>query len=196
MEAPLPALTTLISVEETTMADCTYTTPARFSEAALSFQPTPVMQRFAALMSNVAAYIEAERDLEHCNSVDPSCDHWIADAEQARKAVLVGLNTLDAAPVHARHDIPLRRYGQLTRLLIESDNPEDFRAVFALPDRFPHHFRCRGSDRAAARVNLLISAFTQHLNALATLCDFNDPIHAQAMGNDADASGLLISSAA
>lgn len=160
------------------MADCTFTIPFRFSEASPSLRPTPVTRQFGALMQRIPAYIEAERDLDHSGIWDPACDAWIADAECARNHVLATIATLNTTPVQGHHDMAMRRWGRLTRLLIESDSTGDFRAVFALPDRFPHHFRCRGTDCAAARTNLLIAAFQQHLYDLATLPDFREPIAA------------------
>ena len=154
------------------------------------------MQRFAAVMRDLAAYIEAERDLEHCDSCDPSCDAWLLDAERAREAVLGCLAVLDLTPVHARHDMPLRRYGQLTRILIECDTPAEFLGAFGVPERFPDHFRCHHSNRMARRVNLMINAFKQHLDALATLSDFADLIDANHIVIDADVCDSMISSAA
>ncbi|ADO43098.1 hypothetical protein [Ketogulonicigenium vulgare] len=156
------------------MADCISTTSFRFPKVAASFRATPMTVKFGAVMRNLASYIEAERDLEHCDSVDPSCDAWIRDAERARAHVLDAISALHAAPILRAEDMPLRRYAELTQMLIQSDSATQFCAIAALPARFYQLFHCSGPDLTAHRVNLLIAAFDQHLHALATLSDFTD----------------------
>ena len=150
----------------------------RPSEALASFRPTPVTTRFTTMMRDVAAYIEAERDLAHCDSWDPACDQWIRDAERARAHVLDAITALRAAPTQRREDLPLRRCADLAQMLIESDSPEQVRDILALPDRFPHAFRCAGNGPVARRVDLMVANFQQHLNALAHLPDFTGMVEA------------------
>lgn len=158
------------------MANCTFTIPVHFSEAMSSFRPTPVTIQFGAVMRDLSAYIEAERDLEHSGSWDLACDAWIRDAERARARVLDRITALRAAPSQRREDLPLRRSADLAQMLIESDSPEQVSDILALPDRFPHFFRCGSDSPVARRVNLMVAAFQQHLHTLATLSDFTGMI--------------------
>ncbi|WP_051416257.1 hypothetical protein [Paracoccus sp. J55] len=150
----------------------------RHSEAAPSFCPTPVTIQFGAVLRDLSAYIEAERDLEHCDSWDPACDAWIRDAERARTRVLDGITALRVAPIRRREDLPLRRCADLAQMLIESDSPEQVRDIIVLPERFPDVFRCTSDGPVARRVDLMVAAFQQHLNALARLPDFTGMVEA------------------
>ncbi|WEJ79881.1 hypothetical protein EQ718_06045 [Paracoccus versutus] len=147
-------------------------------------------------MRDLSAYIEAERDLEHCDSWDPACDAWIRDAERARVRVLDGISALRVAPTCRREDLPLKRSAELARMLIESDSPQQVRDILALPDRFPSFFRCAGDSPAARRVDLMIAAFQQHLRSLATLSDFTGMIEADHLAIEPDASNLMLAPAA
>ncbi|QEU07413.1 hypothetical protein [Paracoccus yeei] len=150
----------------------------RISEAVPSFRPTSITLHFASVMRDLSSYIEAERDLEHCDSWDPACDAWIRDAERARVRVLDAITALRAAPTRRREDLPLRRYADLAQMLIESDSPEQVRDIIVLPDRFPDFFRCAGDGPVARRVDLMVASFRQHLNTLAHLPDFTGMIEA------------------
>lgn len=196
MEAPLPALTTLISVEETTMADCIPTTFARLPKGVSSFSPTPIMQEFRKVTCYFGAYIEAERDLEHCGSWDPACDAWIRDAERARTRVLHYLAQLDATPLERHDDQPLKRLGKVAQMLIESDTPKAFRNTLALRDYFPDLFRCTDPGPAGRRTNQLVAAFQQHLNGLSELPDFMDTIEADRAETERDNPDHLMAPAA
>ncbi|WP_374292909.1 hypothetical protein [Paenirhodobacter enshiensis] len=154
------------------------TTAPDIPEVNSAFTHTPVTIQFSSVMRNLSAYIEAERDLEHCDSCDPACDAWIRDAEQARADVLEAIAALRAAPNRRLGDLPLRRCAYLAKMLVESDNPEQVRDILALPDRFPDLFRCAGDSLVARRVDLMVANFQQHLNALAHLPDFTGLIEA------------------
>lgn len=147
-------------------------------------------------MRNLANYIEAERDLEHCGSWDPACDAWIRAAERARVQVLDGITALRAAPTCRREDLPLRRYAGVAQMLIESDRPEQVRDILALPDRFPHLFRCASDSPVARRIDLMVSAFQQHLHALATLEDVADMVEADCFVVEPDAPATMLAPAA
>ncbi|MFC3087894.1 hypothetical protein [Tabrizicola soli] len=178
------------------MANCTFTTSGRLSEAAPSFTHTPLTQCFIAVMRDLSAYIEAEQDLEHCDSFDPACDAWISDAERARTCVLDRLALLHVAPVRRREDIPLRHFGKVTRLLIESETPEAFGQALALPSQFASFFKCHGDSATARRVNLMIAGFQAQLRNLETLADFAAPVAAEYCGIDADEADALMAPAA
>lgn len=150
----------------------------RPSEAVPSFRPTPVTIGFTAMLGDLSAYIEAERDLEHCDSWDPACDAWIRDAERARARVLDGITHLRAAPNQRREDLPLKRCADMAQMLIESDSSRQVRDILALPVRFPHLFRCAGDSPVARRVDLMVAAFQQHLRTLASLPDFTGVVEA------------------
>lgn len=149
-----------------------------FPEASSAFTHTPVTHQFAAVMRDLADYIEAERNLEHCGSWDPACDAWIRDAERARARVLKGVAALRKAPNRRREDLPLKRSAELAQMPIESDSPQQVRDILALPGRFPHFFSCASESPAARRVNLMVAAFRQHLGDLATLSDFTGMVEA------------------
>lgn len=168
----------------------------RPSEALASFRPTPVTTRFTTMMRDVAAYIEAERDLAHCDSWDPACDQWIRDAEEARTQVLDAITALRGTPVCRREDLPLRRYADLAQMLIESDCPEQVRDILALPRRFPHLFRCADTSPIGRRVNLMMASFQQHLHALATLEDVADMVEADCFVVEPDAPATMLAPAA
>lgn len=150
----------------------------RLSEAVPSFCPTPITIQFGAVMRDLSAYIEAERDLEHCDSWDPACDQWIRDAERARAHVLDAITALRGTPACRCEDQPLKRLGQMAQMLIESDSPEQVRDILALPDRFPDAFRCASDSPVARRVNMMVAGFQQHLHALAHLPDFTGMVEA------------------
>ncbi|WP_323716416.1 hypothetical protein [Paracoccus aminovorans] len=166
------------------------------SEALASFRSTPVTLHFASVMRDFSAYIEAERDLEHCDSWDPACDAWIRDAERARTRVLDAIANLCAAPNQRREDLPLRRCADLAQMLIESDSPEQVRDILALPVRFPDFFRCAGTGLVAGRVDLMVAAFQQHLHALARLPDFTGMVEADDLAIEPDAPNLMLAPAA
>jgi len=166
------------------------------SEAVPSFCPTPVTTLFGTMMRDLSTYIEAERDLEHCGSWDPACDQWIRDAEFARARVLDKITTLREAPTRRREDFPLKRCADLAKMLIESDSPEQCNTILALPDRFPHFFRCASDSPVARRVNLMVSAFRQHLHTLATLSDFTGMVEAGAVSTERDEPVTLLAPAA
>ena len=171
------------------MADCISTTSARFPKGAPSFHLTPLMQNFRKVTCNFGAYIEAERDLEHCDNWDPACDAWIRDAERARARVLDVLAELNATPLERHEDQPLKRLSKMAQMMIESDTPEAFRNTFQLRDYFPDLFRCADTGPTGRRINQLIAAFQQHLNALSELPDFTDAIevdHAETDWDDPD----------
>lgn len=165
------------------MAIQTPITAPAFPEASSAFTHTPVTHQFAAVMRDLADYIEAERDLEHCDSWDPACDAWIRDAERARTRVLDAIANLCAAPNQRREDQPLKRCAELARMLIECDSPEQVRDILALPGRFPHFFCCASDSPVARRVDLMVAAFRQHLGDLATLSDFAGMVEAGGAGN-------------
>jgi len=171
------------------MADCIPTTFARLPKGALSFHLTPVMQEFRKVTCNFGAYIEAERDLEHCGSWDPACDAWIRDTERARNRVLDGLAKLCSTPLERHEDQPLKRLGKMAQLLIESDTPKTFRDTLALQAYFPALFRCADTSPIGRRTNQMIAAFQPHLNALSALPDFMETIeadHAEINRDDPD----------
>lgn len=149
-----------------------------FPEANSTFTHTPVTIRFASVLRYIADYIEAERDLEHCDSWDPACDTWIRDAERARADVLEAIAALRATPNRRLEDLPLRRCADLAKMLIESDSPEQVQDILALPDRFPDLVRCAGDGPVARRVDLMVVNFRQHLHTLARLPDFTGLIEA------------------
>lgn len=171
------------------------TAPA-FPKASSAFTHTPVTHQFAAVMRDLADYIEAERDLEHCDSWDPACDAWIRDAEEARTRVLDAIASLRAAPTRRHEDLPLKRCAELAQMLIESDSQEQVRAILALPGRFPHLLRCAGDSPVARRVDLMVAAFQQHLRVLASLPDFTGMIEADHLAIEPDASNLKLAPAA
>ena len=178
------------------MADHTFTVSAKTTEVASSFAHTPTTIRFAAVLRDLADYIEAERDLEHCDSWDLACDAWIRDAERARARVLDGISALRKAPNRRREDLPLKRSADLAQMLIESDSPQQVRDILALPDRFPSFFRCAGDSPVARRVNLMVAAFRQHLGDLATLSDFTGMVEAEDPAIEPDDPLTLLAPAA
>lgn len=178
------------------MAILTPITAYDFPEADSAFTHTPVTHHFAKMMRDFVAYIDAELDLEHCNSWDPACDAWIRDAERARTRVLDTIANLCAAPSQRREDLPLRRCAGLARMLIESDCPQQVRDILALPDRFPHAFRCVGDGPVARRVDVMVAAFQQHLHTLARLPDFTGMVEADDLAIEPDAPNLMLAPAA
>ncbi|WP_017998955.1 hypothetical protein [Paracoccus sp. N5] len=164
----------------------------RHSEAVPSFRPTPVTIQFGAVMRDLSAYIEAERDLEHCDSWDPACDAWIRDAERARAHVLDAITALRGTPVCRCEDQPLKHLGQMAQMLIESDSPEQVRDILALPDRFPDAFRCASDSPVARRVNMMVAGFQQHLHALATLENVADMVEADCFVVEPDTPATML----
>ncbi|WP_128255388.1 hypothetical protein [Falsirhodobacter deserti] len=164
----------------------------RHSEAAPSFRPSPVTVLFGAMMRNLSAYVEAERDLEHCGSWDPACDMWIRDAEHARTHVLDAIASLRGAPIRRAEDLPLRRCAAVAQMVIESDSPRHVRDILLLPDRFPHAFRCASNGPVARRVDLMVASFQHHLHALGALADIMDTVEADCCTTEPDAPETML----
>ncbi|OYU37584.1 MAG: hypothetical protein CFE33_19875, partial [Pseudorhodobacter sp. PARRP1] len=148
--------------------------PIRISEAVAAFQHTPISQCFIAVLQDLSAYIEAERDLEHAGAFDLAFDGWFVDAERAREQVLGDLCDLQRAGVSRREDLPLKRIGVLTRLLIESDTPTRFAQLFSSMQQRADLFSCPGQGLIPSRINLMIDATRLRLNDLARLSEHID----------------------
>lgn len=170
--------------------------PTCHSKAAPSFCPSPVTVLFGDMVRNLSAYIEAERDLEHCGSWDPACDAWIRDAERARTRVLDSLAQLDATPFERHEDQPLKRLSKMAKMLIESGTPEGFRNTFALQSYFPDLFRCADTSPMGRRTNQLIAAFQSHLHALAALAEIMDATKVDRVKTERDDLDYLMAPAA
>ena len=160
------------------MANTSFIMPARVSEPGHGFNHTPISQRFIAVLQDLSAFIEAERDLEHAGGFDPAFDGWFVDAERAREQMLGALCDLERVEVCRREDLPLKRVGLLTRLLIESDTPTRFGQLFSSLHRRPDLFSCSGQGLIPSRINLMIDAARLRLNDLARLSEHIDMIRA------------------
>ncbi len=161
------------------MAITSYIMPARVSEPGHGFSHTPISQRFMAVLHDLSAYIEAERDLEHAGGFDPAFDVWFVDAERARKQMLGTLCDLQRVEVCRCEDLPLKRIGLLTRLLIESDTPTRFGQLFSSLQQHADLFSCSGQGLIPSRINLMIDATRLRLNDLARLSEHIDMIGAE-----------------
>lgn len=178
------------------MAIHTPITPPCHSEAAPSFRPSPVTVLFGDMVCNLSAYIEAERDLKHCDSWDPACDAWIRDAKHARDRMLDAIGSLQDAPNHRVEDLPFRRCAELAKMVIESDSPKHIRDILALPDHFPNAFQCASNGPVARRVDLMIASFQHHLHALGALTEIMDAIKVDHAEINWDDPGHLMAPAA
>ncbi|WP_374292939.1 hypothetical protein [Paenirhodobacter enshiensis] len=161
------------------MADCIFTPPIRFPEAAASFTPTPLTQHFTAVLHDLSAFIVAEHDLELCGSCDPACDAWITDAESARTRVLDSLSHLLATRVTRGEELPLRHCGIIAHNIITCDNAHDFHKAASLSQRFPHFFDSSGEAELAGHVNLMITQFRALFSKLVDLAEIADPLDAE-----------------
>ncbi|RWR04621.1 hypothetical protein [Paenirhodobacter populi] len=146
------------------------------SEPITYFHPTPLSVAFTTLLPMLSAHIEAERDLVHVDRWDMAFIDWLAEAEQTRADLEAALNALCETEVQRLEDKPLLRMAMLTRLMLASDDAQEFLQLHSLPLRMPSMFRCAGDHPVAARTNLLLSEVLIRLDALASLPDYLDPI--------------------
>ena len=126
---------------------------------------------FAAVLQALSAYIDSERDLEHVDSFDPAVDNRVMDTERNRVALFAALDRLTRAL-----DVPLRRMGMVTRLLIDCETSASFFNLLKSVDQHADLFACPGEDPVARRLRLMIDAAKTQLNALAQLAEHSDVI--------------------
>ncbi|WP_164885881.1 hypothetical protein [Paenirhodobacter populi] len=162
------------------MADFTPITVPVVSEPITYFRPSALSARFTTLLPMLSAHIEAERDLAHVNRWDTAFIDWLAEAEQTRADLEAALNALCETEVQRLEDKPLLRMAMLTRMMLASEDAQEFLQLHCLPQRMPSMFRCAGDHPVATRTNLLLSEALSRLDALASLPDYLDPIEAEA----------------
>ncbi|MFC3059948.1 hypothetical protein ACFODY_13385, partial [Sinirhodobacter populi] len=108
------------------MADFTPITVPVVSEPISYFRPSPLSAQFTALLPVLSAHIEAERDLAHVDRWDVAFIDWLAEAEQTRADLEAALNTLCETEVQRREDKPLLRMAMLTRMMLASEDAQEF----------------------------------------------------------------------
>lgn len=158
------------------MANHFYSTGYFIPKAPTSFTHTPVTRAFAAMLQALSAYIDSERDLEHVDSFDPAVDNWVADAERNRVAMFAALDRLRDTRLTRALDVPLRRMGMVTRLLIDCETSASFFNLLKSVDQHADLFACPGEDPVARRLRQMIDAAKAQLNALAQLAEHSDVI--------------------
>lgn len=144
-------------------------------EAPLSvYTPTPITRGFSRLLVDLAAFIEAERDIEDVDIWDPAFMGWVRDAEHARQQVRGRLRALRGTVLHRREDGPLLRMARLIEAMIATEELGAFLARYHHLQRDRSAFRCPGNGAVAQRVNQLLAAGLSRIDDLVTLGCFAD----------------------
>lgn len=179
------------------MATFFASTPFGVTEASRdAFSHTPISRRFTHLNIALSKYIEFERDLETADCFDLAFQAWTADAEMAREDVLRVTDAITASPLERLEDRPLKRSALLTRSLIVSDNEAEFTALHRLLDSFAPLFACCAPGAVAARVQQMLETCHSHLDAIADLGEFNDPLATWAEpSSDTEPDALIVTCA-
>ena len=179
------------------MATIIATTPFGVTEASRDlFSHTPISRRFTQLNIALSKYIEFERDLEAADCFDLAFQAWAADAEMARKDVLHATDAITASPLERLEDRPLKRSALLVRALIVSDNEVEFTALLRLLDRYAPLFACCAVGAVGARVQQMLETCHSHLDAIAKLGEFNDPVAVGAEPRSVAEPDMLIATCA
>ncbi|MBR9841472.1 MAG: hypothetical protein GYB50_27005 [Rhodobacteraceae bacterium] len=159
------------------MATLIATTLPNVTEASRDlFSHSTISRRFTQLNIALSKYIEFERDLEAADCFDLAFQAWTTDAEMARKDVLHATDAITASSLERLEDRPLKRSALLTRALIVSDNDVEFTALHRLLDSYAPLFACCVSGAVGARVQQMLETCHSHLDAIAELGEFNDPV--------------------
>ncbi|WP_150297808.1 hypothetical protein [Salipiger aestuarii] len=179
------------------MATLIATTLPNVTEASRDlFSHSTISRRFTQLNIALSKYIEFERDLEAADCFDLAFQAWTTDAEAARKDVLHATDAITASPLERLEDRPLKRSAQLTRALIVSDNDAEFTALHRLLDSYAPLFACCASGAVGARVQQMLETCHSHLDAIADLGEFNDPVAASAEPRSVAEPDMLIATCA
>lgn len=175
------------------MATIIATTPFGVTEASRDlFSHSTISRKFTQLNIALSKYIEFERDLEAADCFDLAFQAWTTDAEAARKDVLHATDAITASPLERLEDRPLKRSALLVRALIVSDNEVEFTALHRLLDNFAPLFACCAAGAVGARVQQMLETCHSHLDAIAELGEFNDPVASGAEPtSDAEPDTLL-----
>lgn len=159
------------------MATIIATTPFGVTEAPRDlFSHTPISRKFTHLNIALSKYIEFERDLESADCFDLAFQAWTSDAEAARADVLSLTQAITTVPLGRLEDRPLKRSAMLVRAMIESSNDAAFTTLHGLLDSHAPLFACCAPGAVGARVQQMLETCHSHLDAIADLGEFNDPL--------------------
>ena len=157
------------------MATALPITPVAGAEDARGvYTPTPITRGFSRLLVELAALIEAERDIEDVDIWDPAFVGWLRAAEHALARVKNRLRLLCATGVQRRGDGPLQRMAGLIGAMIATDEPGMFLARYQELRRDRSSLRCPGDGAVARRVNRLLATGLSRIDELAGLSCFVD----------------------
>lgn len=138
--------------------------------------PTRISRLFARFLGLLALYVQAERELEAVESVDPAVSAWPRDAEDRRREVTGTIAAIWTAAVARPVDRPLQRMAKLAGMMIEAETTEAFLTAYTLLDRYSDLFTVAGTDPAALKVRRMLDEAKDRLDDLATLSEHIDPV--------------------
>lgn len=150
------------------------TSPAAAEAARGVYTPTSITRNFSHLLVELAAFIEAERDIEEVDIWDPAFMGWLRDAEHARKQVTRRLRALRGSVRHRREDGPLLQMARRIEAMIATEEPGAFLAQYRDLQHDRAGFRCPTESAVAQRVNRLLATGLSRIDELVALACFAD----------------------
>lgn len=119
---------------------------------------TAMSRAFTQLLQVQAAFIQAERDLEHVgHSQDPAYKEWLKDAEGAQEHLTVCLRDFHALPVETIEDRPLQRMASLIDEMLGNDEPGGARRQHrGMQLAFFSKYQAQGLGATAMHRNMLL----------------------------------------
>lgn len=122
---------------------------------------TEVSNAFAGLLPALAAFVQAERDLEDIGySQDPAYGFWLRDADLAQEGITTALMHFCALPVTIAEDRPLHNFAEVIDAMLGAEEPGGARRLLQqLQVAFFTHFQVPGiGPTTLHRNSLLIQA--------------------------------------
>lgn len=157
------------------------------------FTHTTTSQHFSRLLCDLAALVEAERDIEDVDVFDSAFSSWLRDAERTQDSVSIGLRAVLNSPIQRHEDRALQRVAFALHALLGTEAPGEFMRIYNLVLRFPAAFVCEGRGAVAHRTSQMLATMRMRMDDLSSLATFNDDFDAE---RDADMDGLSTAIAA
>ncbi|WP_375554212.1 hypothetical protein [Roseovarius mucosus] len=130
---------------------------------------------FASFLPLLAAYVEAERDLEDIShSHDPALSLWQRDRDAAEVRLAQAIVSLHRLPVRIPEDRPLQRLVALLYRMLDDHEPDAPRQLHReMKATFFRHYQVRGIGPNAQHRNMLLIQARHLVDAMITLSFFD-----------------------
>lgn len=147
-----------------------HTTAAVPTEDEINFTHSPISRAFSRLLIDLAAYIEAERDLADTgNSLDVAFSGWLREVEEAQERVTTLLCEIHQLEARRPEDRPLQRMCLVLDELLGSENPEEFDRLHRMLGWCEELFTCKGTNAVARRVTHMLEIGRRRIDEVAAL---------------------------